>query len=130
MKMIGGGLQLGLLALVGGEWHRLTVEQVSWQAWAALAYLVVFGSIIAFTAFTFLLRVTTPQTVNTSSYVNPLVAVFLGWALAGETVTGRMVIGALVIVTSVLLIRSASAPNVLEPAEVGTLETGEFPVQR
>jgi drug/metabolite transporter (DMT)-like permease len=128
MKMIGGGLQLGLLALVAGEWDRLAVLRVSWQAWTALAYLIVFGSIIAFTAFTFLLRVTTPQTVNTSSYVNPLVALFLGWALAGETVTGRMLVGGLVIVTSVLLIRSAGAPHVAEPAEVGTLETGEFPI--
>jgi drug/metabolite transporter (DMT)-like permease len=128
MKMIGGGLQLAVVGFVAGDWHRLTVTRVSWQAWAALAYLIVFGSIIAFTAFTFLLRVTTPQTVNTSSYVNPLVAVFLGWALAGETVTGRMFVGALVIVTSVLLIRSAGAPNVAEPAEVGTLDTGEFPI--
>jgi drug/metabolite transporter (DMT)-like permease len=128
MKMIGGGLQLAVLALVVGEWDRLAASRVTWQAWAALGYLIVFGSIIAFTAFTFLLRVTTPQTVNTSSYVNPLVAVFLGWALAGETVTGRMLAGGLVIVTSVLLIRSASAPNVLEPAEVGTLDTGEFPI--
>src|SRR5262249_20682519 len=107
---------------------RLAVGRVSWQAWVSLAYLAIFGSIIAFTAFTYLLRVTTPQRVNTSSYINPLVAVFLGWALAGEVVTGRMLVGALVIVTSVLLIRSAGAPNVAEPVEVGTLETGEYPV--
>ncbi len=128
MKMLGGGAQLALIGLVAGDWQRLALTRVSWQAWASLAYLILFGSIIGFTAFTYLLRVTTPQKVNTSSYVNPLVAVLLGWALAGEEVTGRMLVGALVIVTSVLLIRSAGSPHVAEPAEVGTLDTDEFPV--
>jgi drug/metabolite transporter (DMT)-like permease len=128
MKMLGGGAQLALIALLTGEGDGLSMATVSPSAWAALAYLIVFGSIIGFTAFTYLLRVTTPQKVNTSSYVNPLVAVALGWALAGETVTGRMLIGALITVTSVLLIRSAGSPHVAEPAEVGTLDTDEFPV--
>jgi drug/metabolite transporter (DMT)-like permease len=114
MKMLGGGAQLALLGLVAGDWERLGVANVSPAAWLSLIYLIVFGSIVGFTAFTYLLRVTTPQKVSTASYVNPLVAVVLGWALAGEMITGRMMVGAMVIVTGVLLIRSASPPDAPE----------------
>ncbi|MEZ4456436.1 MAG: EamA family transporter [Gemmatimonadales bacterium] len=129
MKMLGGGAQLGLLALVSGEEHRTSVGQISAASWLALGYLVVFGSIIGFSAFTYLLRTTTPAVVGTSAYVNPLVAVFLGWALAGEVVTSRMMLGAGVSLLGVLLIRWP-VPVVPPPAEVevGTIETGEFPV--
>jgi drug/metabolite transporter (DMT)-like permease len=129
MKMIGGGAQLAVLALVTGEHRHLSVGQVSAGSGLALGYLIVFGSIIGFTAFTYLLRVTTPAVVGTSAYVNPLVAVGLGWALAGEAVTAKMMLGAGVSLFGVLLIRWPTRP--LPPpmdSEVGTFETGEFPV--
>jgi drug/metabolite transporter (DMT)-like permease len=72
---------------------------------AAWLYLIVFGSLIGFSAFTYLLRVSTPQKVSTSAYVNPLVAVLLGWAILGEQVTPRTLVGAAVIVGGVMLIR-------------------------
>jgi drug/metabolite transporter (DMT)-like permease len=129
MKMLGGGAQLAVVALVTGEGHRASLDQVSRSSWLALGYLIIFGSVIGFTAFTYLLRVTTPEIVGTSSYVNPLVAVLLGWALAGEAVTAKMMIGAAVSLTGVVLIRW---PVRVEPpppeVEVGTLETGEFEV--
>jgi drug/metabolite transporter (DMT)-like permease len=74
---------------------------------------VVLGSLVGFSAFTYLLRVTTPQKVSTSSYVNPLVAVLLGWALLGEAVTPRTLVAAAVIIGGVMLIRLASS----EPQE-------------
>lgn len=128
MKMLGGGAQLLLLGYLLGEGHRLRAGTVTFQAWAALAYLIVFGSIVAFTAFTYLLRTTTPQRVATSAYVNPIVALALGWALLGEQVTGRMLMGAGVILGSVLLVRLPGRPEVVEEAEVGAMETGEYPV--
>jgi len=131
MKMLGGGAQLGLLSLGLGEWGRFDLSRVSLGAWLALGYLMVFGSILGFTAFTYLLRVTTPQIVGTSSYVNPLVAVLLGWAVAGESVTPRMMLGAGVILCGVVLVRFPfGAPGGVEPEDVGTFETGEFAIPR
>src|SRR5262249_10330084 len=123
--------QLAVLSLGMGEWNRLDPARVSLGAWVALGYLVVFGSIIGFTAFTYLLRVTTPQIVGTSSYVNPLVAGFLGWALAGQRVTSRMLVGAAVIVCGVVLVRFPfGAPGGIEPEDVPAFETGEYPVKQ
>ena len=131
MKMVGGGAQLAVIALVAGETRTFLLGQVSPASWAAFVYLVIFGSIIGFTAFAYLLRVTTPQMVGTSSYVNPLVAVLLGWSLASEVVTAKMLLGALISLGGVVLIRLPvrRVPEPLED-EVGTLETGEFPVPR
>ena len=72
-----------------------------------LLYLIVLGSIVAFSAYIWLLRVSTPSRVSTYAYVNPVVAVFLGWALAGEALTARMLVAATVIVSGVALITLA-----------------------
>ena len=72
-----------------------------------LLYLIVLGSIVAFSAYIWLLRVSTPSRVSTYAYVNPVVAVFLGWALAGEALTARMLVAATVIVSGVALITFA-----------------------
>jgi drug/metabolite transporter (DMT)-like permease len=69
--------------------------------------LIVLGSIVAFSAYIWLLRVSTPSRVSTYAYVNPVVAVFLGWALAGEALTVRMLVAATVIVSGVALITLA-----------------------
>ncbi|HLF13175.1 MAG TPA: EamA family transporter [Gammaproteobacteria bacterium] len=73
----------------------------------AFLYLMVFGSIVAFTAYVWLLRVSTPARVSTYAYVNPVVAVFLGWAMADEALTMRMLVAAAVIVSGVVLITLA-----------------------
>lgn len=126
IKMLTGGVQLGLVAVLAGEGHRVAIDQVSRTSWLALVYLVVAGSILGFTAFTYLLRTTTPEIVGTSAYVNPLVAVFLGWALAGEIVTSRMMLGAGVSLLGVLLIRWPVPPA--PPPDAVELGTGEFPI--
>jgi drug/metabolite transporter (DMT)-like permease len=67
-------------------------------------YLIVFGSLIGFTAYSWLLKNAQPAMVSTYAYVNPVIAVILGWSIAGESMTAQMLIGAFVIVTSVILI--------------------------
>jgi drug/metabolite transporter (DMT)-like permease len=107
MQMLAGGAALGLLGLVLGEPWRFDAAAFSARSLAALGYLIVLGSIVAFTAYVWLLRVSTPARVSTYAYVNPVVAVFLGWLLANEALTLRMLVAAGVIVSGVALITLA-----------------------
>lgn len=104
MQMLAGGAALLVLATVAGEPRHIDFAAFSWRSSAAWLYLIVFGSLVAYTAYVWLLRVSTPSRVSTYAYVNPLVAVFLGWLLAGEALTARMLIAAAVIVGGVVLI--------------------------
>jgi drug/metabolite transporter (DMT)-like permease len=104
MEMIAGGAILLVVSGLLREWQTFAPAAVSAKSLASLAYLIVAGSLLGFSAYTFLLGATTPARVSTYAYVNPLVAVFLGWALAGETVTARTLIAAAVIVAAVGLI--------------------------
>jgi drug/metabolite transporter (DMT)-like permease len=104
MEMLAGGACLLVAGLLAGEWQRLDLAAATPRSLLAVAYLVVFGSLVAFTAYVWLLRVSTPALVATHAYVNPVVAVFLGWAFAAEPVTGRTMLAAAVIVGAVMLI--------------------------
>lgn len=106
-QMLAGAAALGVLGLALGEPWRFDAAAFSARSVAALGYLIVFGSIIAFTAYVWLLRVSTPARVSTYAYVNPVVAVLLGWLLADEALTIRMIVAALVIVSGVALITLA-----------------------
>lgn len=106
MQMICGGSLLLIVGLIRGEWATFDPATVSAASWTALAYLIVFGSIIGFTAYSWLLKNVEPSLASTYAYVNPIVAVFLGWAIAGESLTGQMLLGAGIIVGSVILITS------------------------
>jgi len=106
MEMVMGGALLTAAGLARGELGSFDPAQVSRRSVAAVIYLIVFGSIIAFTAYIWLLRVVPPAKAGTYAYVNPVVAVALGWALAGEAVTWRTVIAAAVIILAVVLITS------------------------
>jgi drug/metabolite transporter (DMT)-like permease len=92
------------MSLITGEFSRLDLKQASWVSLGALLYLTVFGSIVVFTAYIFLLRNVSPARAATYAYVNPVVAVLLGWAIAGEQVTLRTILAAGIIVSSVVLI--------------------------
>jgi drug/metabolite transporter (DMT)-like permease len=107
MEMLAGSAGLAVLALLHGETAQLAKTHVSVLSIAGWSYLVVFGSIVAFTAYVWLLRVSTPARVSTYAYVNPVVAVLLGFALAGEPLTPRMIVAAAVIVSGVALITLA-----------------------
>ncbi|HEX7024807.1 MAG TPA: EamA family transporter [Gemmatimonadales bacterium] len=112
MKMLAGGVLLVAAGLIFGEGARVSPGIFTGQALGAWLYLVVFGSLIGFSAFTYLLRVSTPAKVSTSAYVNPLVAVTLGWALLGEAITARTLLAAAVIIGGVVLIRGSQKPGV------------------
>lgn len=104
MQMFSGGLVLYFVSSVTGELSRFDVSKVSNESLFGLSYLIVAGSLIGFTAYSWLLKNANPAMVSTYAYVNPIVAVFLGWLIAGETFTTQMLIGAGVIVGSVVLI--------------------------
>jgi drug/metabolite transporter (DMT)-like permease len=107
MQMLGGGAALLVLSVMLGEPWAFDASGVSLRSALGLLYLVLFGSIVAFSAYIWLLRVSTPTRVSTYAYVNPVIAVILGWALAGEALTTRMIIAAAVIVSGVALITLA-----------------------
>lgn len=106
MQMLSGGLVLTLVGTLKGEWTSFNIADASANSWFGLAYLIVFGSIISYTAYSWLLKNAAPAIVATYAYVNPVVAVFLGWLIAGESFTAQMLVGAGVIVASVALITS------------------------
>ena len=107
MQMLAGGAILLALGNARGEWRLLNLAGVSHRSLVALVYLIVFAGVITFTAFIWLLRVTSPAVVATHGFVNPVVAVFLGWALAGEPVTPRTILASAVIVSAVALVVTA-----------------------
>ena len=104
MEMISGGIIILVVAALAGQFHGFSLTAISGRAAAAWLYLVVFGSLVAFTAYIWLLGVTSIAKVGTYAYVNPIVAVLLGWAILGEPVTLRTVIATLVILLGVALV--------------------------
>jgi drug/metabolite transporter (DMT)-like permease len=111
MEMLAGGALLLFVGGLAGEWARLNLTAVSMRSLLALGYLVLFGSLMGFTAYLWLLRNTTPARASTYAYVNPLVAVFLGWLVLGEPLTWQTVLAAAFIVFSVVLINTSPAPR-------------------
>jgi drug/metabolite transporter (DMT)-like permease len=104
LEMLAGGAVLLVAGLVTGEPAQLHLDHTSWQSAVALVYLIIFGSLIAFTAYVWILRNTPLALASTYAYVNPVVAVFLGWLLAGEKLTIITVIASAIIVGSVIII--------------------------
>jgi drug/metabolite transporter (DMT)-like permease len=116
MEMLCGGLALGVVGIASGELGRLDVSAISMESLLGLGWLIVFGSIVGFSAYVWLLRVTRTSLVGTYAYVNPVVAVLLGWAILGEAVTLGTFIAGGVIVVAVALIVSARTPKEDAPA--------------
>jgi drug/metabolite transporter (DMT)-like permease len=119
MEMLAGGIALGIAGVLAGELADVHPERFSVASVASLAYLIVFGSFVAFTCFVWLLRVARTSLVATYAYVNPVVAVFLGWLILGEQVTLRTVVAGLVIVAAVALIISAGGTRRGDEQSVG-----------
>ena len=109
MQMLTGGASLILTATLVGESHNFNFAAVSGTSWFALAYLILFGSIIAFTAYTWLHMVAPPSRVATYAYVNPVVAVLLGWAFASEPINRYTWIAMIGILAGVALVNVGSA---------------------
>jgi len=118
MEMLAGGVGMLLIALVRGEFAQLAASDVSWLSGLSIAYLGVFGSIVAFTAYKWLLTRASPAAVGTYAFVNPVVAVALGWAFASEPLNARTVGAMVVIVGAVVAITLRPRHEVLaDPAE-------------
>jgi len=103
-QMLAGGVWLALSAAALGEFRTFRPSTVSSGAWLALLYLIVPGSIVGFTAYTWLIQNESPTKVGTYAYVNPVVAVVIGYFLAGETLGQRTILGTLCVLTSVVVI--------------------------
>ena len=106
VQMLGGGASLVVMSALRGE--RIVLHDVPMSAWLALAYLVVFGSILAYSAFVYVINHSRPAVATSYAYVNPVVAVGLGAAFAGEAVTWPLVAGMAVILAGVALVMVAS----------------------
>ena len=102
--MLCGGAAMLLLGLARGEASGFELAQVTAKSWVAYVYLVTVGSIVAFTAYIWLLRVVEPALAGTYAFVNPVVAVLLGWIFAGEVLNPQMLGGAALIVLAVGLV--------------------------
>jgi drug/metabolite transporter (DMT)-like permease len=114
MEMIGGGMLLLLTAGVAGQFAQFKPDHVSGSAVLAWTYLVIFGSLVGFTAYIWLLGVTSIAKAGTYAYVNPVVAVLMGWAILQEQVTSRMLLAAAVILVGVALVNlNLSSADVL-----------------
>ena len=109
MQMLMGGVVLLAVGFLTGESARIDPAGFTPRGILALAYLILLGSVVSFTAYTWLLSVTTPARVATYAYVNPLVAVLLGWVLASEPLTPRTLLATVVIVAAVVIIISSRA---------------------
>ena len=104
MQMFAGGVLLILAGLLLGEGQHVDLAAVSMRSFFAWSYLLVFGSFIAFSAFVWLLKNTSPALASTYAYVNPVVAVFLGWAVASEPLNLRIFIAIILLISAVVLI--------------------------
>ena len=107
MEMLGGGALLLIVGALSGEFGQLDVHAISKASAIGLLYLVTFGSLLGFTSYIWLLDKVSPARLGTYAYVNPLVAVVLGWAIAGERLSIRTGVAAAIVICAVALITTA-----------------------
>lgn len=124
MQSLAGGVALWIAGFISGETRALDLNVISPRSWIALSYLILFGSMLGFTAYIYILKKSTATRVATYALVNPVVALFLGRLVIGEAITVRTVSAAAVILTAVLLVITAPHPGpsravarIPEPAE-------------
>jgi drug/metabolite transporter (DMT)-like permease len=111
VQMLAGGVLLLLAAALLGEFRGFHVQAVSREAWLALSYLIVAGSIVGFTAYVWLIHHESPTKVGTYAYVNPVVAVLVGHFLGGEAIGPRTIVGTLLVLVSVVVITTTPKPR-------------------
>jgi drug/metabolite transporter (DMT)-like permease len=123
MEMLCGGVLLLLVGVISGEAGAVHLDRISLASWLSVLYLIVFGSLVAFSAYVWLLTKVATTAVSTYAYVNPLVAVLLGWAFLGERITGQTLLaGALIVIAvALILLRPPASPT--SPHHVPVRET-------
>jgi drug/metabolite transporter (DMT)-like permease len=104
LSLLAGSVQLLLVGTAVGEYRAFSFASVSLRSWLALGYLSLFGSVVAFTAYNWLLEHYSPTLVATHTYVNPIVAVLLGWLFAGEAVTLNVLLSTAMVIGAVMLV--------------------------
>ncbi len=109
LSLISGALMLLVAGVIFGNWSQLSVARISLLSYGALAYSITFGSILTFSAYIWLLEHYSPTLVATHTYINPIVAVLLGWLLAGEAVTLNVGIAAAMVIGAVMLVERGTA---------------------
>jgi drug/metabolite transporter (DMT)-like permease len=124
-QMLAGGAQLLAVAGLTGEFSGFHVQTVSWAAWFALLYLIVAGSIVGFTAYIWLLHYESPTKVGTYAYVNPVVAVLVGYFAGGESIGLRTVFGTMLVLVSVITISTMPARRQSRPQGAAQLAPAE-----
>jgi drug/metabolite transporter (DMT)-like permease len=124
LQMLGGGVALMLTAFAHGDFAGFSPAAVSARSWLAFLYLILMGSLVGFSTFVWLMKHSTPARVSTYAYVNPLVAVFLGWLILGEPITTRTLAAAAVIVVSVAVITTPRGRSTI-PKEAPPAGSGE-----
>ncbi|MFO7680782.1 MAG: EamA family transporter [Chloroflexota bacterium] len=110
MNLLAGGFLLFVFSGINGEYAGFDITAVTFKSAMAVLYLVVFGSIIGFSAYMWLVKTTTPARASSNFYVNPVVAVFLGWLLVDEPITTTTLVAAAVIIGAVIMIVSQKKP--------------------
>jgi drug/metabolite transporter (DMT)-like permease len=106
MQMLAGSVWLLVAAALTGEFSRVSIDAISAHSFGSWIYLTLIGSLVGFSAYVYLLKSTTTAVIATHSYVNPVVAVFIGWMFGGELITGRILVAATILIVSVILISS------------------------
>jgi drug/metabolite transporter (DMT)-like permease len=116
MQSLTGGTALWVVGAATGELRSLHLAAVSTRSWIAIAYLIFFGSMIGFTAYIYILKHSTATRVATYAFVNPVVALSLGWLFLGEPITSRTILAAAIILGAVLLVITAPHRPAVAPA--------------
>jgi len=116
LQMLGGGAMLMLAALAHGDFAHVQIGAFSTRSWIALAYLIAVGSLIGFSTFVWLIKHSTPARTSTYAYVNPVVAVILGWLILGEPITSRTIVASIVIIAAVAIITVQKNKTPAKPA--------------
>jgi drug/metabolite transporter (DMT)-like permease len=112
MQMVSGSICMLFTGIILGDGRGFHFAEVTSRSWVAFAYLIVMGSIVAFPVYVWLLEHSTPAKVSTYAYVNPVVAVFLGWIILGEPMNGRIVLASAIIIGAVAIITIRKAKPV------------------
>jgi len=107
MQMLTGSVALFIVSVVTGELNGFSLGEVSTRSWWGLIYLITFGSLIGFVSYGWLLHNAPVSLMSTYAYVNPVVAVFLGWLFAGEALNARIAVASVIIIGAVIFINYA-----------------------
>jgi drug/metabolite transporter (DMT)-like permease len=111
LQMLGGGATLAIVAFLHGDFQQLDLAAITPRAWGAFGYLVGIGSLVGFSTFVWLMKHSTPARVSTYAYVNPIVAVILGWLILDEPITSRTLVASVIIIAAVVIITTEKNRN-------------------